>query len=406
MTSEDVRKRRLKDLVEELDGFRGRHTELVSVYIPAGFNLFKVAEQINNEKSTAQNIKSKAVRKNVLSALERITQHLKLYKQTPPNGLVIFAGNISEREGVSDVEIYALEPPEPLKQRLYWCDQKFVLDPLKDMIREKEIFGLVVLDKSEADIGLLAGKKIKPLKHLDSLVPGKTDKGGWSQARYARIREGLLNDFLKKIGEIASQQFAEFKDLVGIIIGGPGPTKDTFASGGFLRYDFQKKVITVVDTSYTGEYGLQEVVNRAEEALKEASVMKEKKLLARFFNELGRDSGLAIYGLKEVVEALKAGVVEILLLSEKLDWVKAQIRCVKCNEEKEVVMTREKLEQLKCPQCNELYEILAEKDLTDEIIKIAEDMSTNVEMVSTDTTEGNQLKEMGGIGGILRYKKQ
>jgi peptide chain release factor subunit 1 len=404
MTKEDIQKRRLKDLVEELDGFRGRHTELVSVYIPAGFNLYKVVEQINNEKSTANNIKSKAVRKNVMSALERITQHLKLYKQTPPNGLVIFSGNISEREGVSDIEIYALEPPEPLKQRLYWCDQKFVLDPLKELIREREIFGIVVIDKSEGDVGVLIGKKVKALKHLDSLVPGKTDKGGWSQARYARIREGLLNDFMKKVGEVASQQLAEFKDLIGVIVGGPGPVKDMFANGDFLRYDLKNKIISIVDISYTGEYGLGEAVDRSEEALQEASVMKEKKMLMRFFNELGRDSGLAIYGLKETIESLELGTVEILLISEHIDWVKARVRCPKDNEEKDVIMTREKLENLRCPNDNELYEITAEKDLTDEILKKAESMGTQVEMMSSDTKEGNQLKEMGGIGGILRYK--
>ncbi|MFH1237015.1 MAG: peptide chain release factor aRF-1 [Candidatus Aenigmatarchaeota archaeon] len=404
MANEDIRKRRLKDIVEELDNFRGRHTELISVYIPAGFNLYKVVEQINSEKSTAQNIKSKTVRKNVMSALERITQHLKLYKQTPPNGLVIFAGNISEREGVDDIEIYALEPPEPLNQRLYRCDQKFVLDPLKDLIREREIFGIVLIDKSEADIGLLHGKKVRPLKHLDSMVPGKTEAGGWSQARYARVREGLLNDFMKKVGEIASQNFSDQKDLLGVIVGGPGPIKEMFARGDFLRYDFKNKIITVVDTSYMGEYGLEEAVNRAEEALKEASVMKEKRILIRFFNELGKDSGLAVYGLKETVEALKSGVVELLMVSEHLDWVKANIKCLNCGEEREVVMLRDKLESLKCEKCSELYEILAEKDLTDEIIKMAEEMNTKVEMVSADTKEGAQLKDMGGIGGILRYK--
>lgn len=405
MSKEDIRKRRLKDLVEELDGFRGRHTELVSVYIPAGHNLHKVVDQINNEKSTAQNIKSKAVKKNVMAALERITQHLKLYKQTPENGLVIFSGNVSEREGVADVEIFALEPPEPLKQKLYWCDQKFVLDPLKDMVREKEIYGLIVIDKSEAEIGVLMGKKIKKLKHLESLVPGKTDKGGWSANRYARIREGLLHDFLKKVGEIASQQFAEFKDLKGLIVGGPGPVKDKLVEGKFLRYDFQKKILSVPDASYTGEYGLEEIVNRSEEALEEASVMKEKKLMTRFFDELGKDSGLAIYGIKEVVETLKTGSVEILILSEHFDLVKAKVKCQKCGEEKEIFMERKKVEGMKCNKCKELYDILAEKDLTDEVIKIAEEMGTEVEMVSSDTKEGNQMKEMGGIGGILRYKK-
>lgn len=404
MTKEDIRKRRLKDLVEELDDFRGRHTELVSVYVPAGYNLNKVTDQINNEKSTANNIKSKSVRKNVLAALERITQHLKLYKQTPENGLVIFSGNISQREGVSDIEIYALEPPEPLKQRLYWCDQKFVLDPLKEMVRETEIYGIVVIDKSEAEIGVLHGKRVQKLKHLESLVPGKTDKGGWSANRYARIREGLLQDFMKKVADVASEQFAEFKDLKGIIVGGPGGVKDKLVESKYLRYDMQEKVISVVDTSYVGEYGLEETVNRSEDALQEASVMKEKKILMRFFNELGKDSGLAVYGVKETMDALKTGSMEVLLLSEKLDWVKAKIKCPKCGEERETIMDRGKIESKKCAKCRETYEILAEKDLTDEIVKLAEGMGTLVEMISTETKEGSQLKEMGGIGGILRYK--
>ncbi|MCK5022594.1 MAG: peptide chain release factor aRF-1 [Candidatus Aenigmarchaeota archaeon] len=404
MSKEDIRKRRLKDLVEELDGFRGRHTELVSLYIPAGYNLPKAAEQINNEKSTAINIKSKAVRKNVVAALERISQHLKLYKQTPENGLVVLSGNISQREGVSDVEIYALEPPEPLKQKLYWCDQKFILDPLKDMIRETEIYGIVVIDKSEAEIGVLHGKRLQKLKHLGSLVPGKTDKGGWSANRYARIREGLLIEFMKKVANVASEQFSEFKDLKGIIVGGPGGVKDRFVENKYMRYDIQKKVISVVDTSYVGEYGLEEAVNRSEEALAEASVMKEKKLLMRFFNALGKDNGLAVYGIKEVMEAVKLGTVEILLVTEKLDWVKASLECSKCGDSKEVFMERKKAETMKCKKCNVLYDIKAEKDLTDEIIKLAEEMSSEVEMISTDTKEGNQLKEIGGIGGILRYK--
>jgi peptide chain release factor subunit 1 len=403
-THEDIRKRRLRDLVEELDKIRGRHTELVSVYIPSGFNLNKVTEQIRTEQSTAQNIKSKTVRKNVLSALERILQHLKLYKQTPENGLVIFAGNISEREGVADIELWSLEPPEKLNQKLYWCDQKFVLDPLKDMIREKEIYGVIVLDKSEAEIGLLHGKKIESLKHLDSIVPGKTSKGGWSQARYARVREGLLHDFFKKVGEVATSQFKEYKDLKGIIIGGPGPIKEDFFEGKFLEYELRKKILGVVNTSYTGKYGLEEAINKAEDLIAESSVIHEKKILNRFFTELGKDSGLVVYGLKETVQALRNGSLEILLVSEGMEWAKTKFECPKCGEKIERILSKEHLESMKCRKCGENLDILEEKDITDEIIKIAEEMDTEVEMISSDTKEGNQLKEMGGIGGILRYR--
>ena len=198
----------LKALIEEIGSIRGRHTELVTVYVPTGFNLNKVTEQIRNEQGTAANIKSKAVRKNVMAALEKILQHLKLYKVTPQNGLAIFSGNVSDKEGVTDLEIWAIEPPEPLRTRLYWCGQNFVMDPLKDMVREREIYGIIVLDKSDAAIGILKGKRIKKLKEMDSIVPGKTKAGGWCVHGDTGLM--LKNGESRKIKDIANMEFLCF----------------------------------------------------------------------------------------------------------------------------------------------------------------------------------------------------
>jgi peptide chain release factor subunit 1 len=392
-----------KALIEELEKIRGRHTELVTVYVPAGFNLNKVLEQIRSEQGTSQNIKSKAVRKNVMGALEKIIQHLKLYKQTPENGVAIFSGNVSEREGVTDLEIWAIEPPEPLKVRMYRCDQTFLLDPLKEMVREKEIYGLIVLDKSDAAIGILKGKKIQKLKEMDSLVPGKTKAGGWSQARYARVREGLLNDFLKKVGEIASSKLRDYNDLIGVIVGGPGPIKEQFVEGDFLHYEIKKKVLGIVNTSYTGEYGLRETVDRSEEIISEASAVKERKILERFFDEFGKDSGLAVYGFREVLQALEEGNLEMLIISEDLDWVKAELECT-CGFKASKVLDKGQLDSQKCPECNSVMEVRSERELTEELIRLAEQMSTSVELVSSSTGMGEQVKELGGIVGILRFR--
>jgi len=400
---EELQKKKLKALISELARVRGRHTELVTVYIPAGFNLSVVVNQLRQEQSTAQNIKSKTVRKNVLAALERILQHLKLYKQTPPNGLAVFCGNISEQEGAARIEIWAIEPPEPVKVRLYRCDQTFILDPLKELIREKEIYGLIVLDKSEADIALLAGKRIEILKHLESLVPGKTKKGGQSAARFARVREGLLFDFLKKVGEVANAQFRDMRDLKGIIIGGPGPIKDRFFEESFLEADIKSRVLGVVSTSYTGEYGVRELVERAEDVIAKSAIIQEKKILDRFFDEFARDTGLAAYGLDEVLTALKSGNVEILLISEAFDWVRVKLEC-SCGYKEERTVMRADVRSQTCPKCGAKIMPGEQVDLLDEIVKTAEQMGTHVEMISTHTRKGQQLKELGGIAGILRYK--
>jgi len=47
---------------------------------------------------------------------------------------------------------------------------------------------------------------------------------------------------------------------------------------------------------------------------------------------------------------------------------------------------------------------VGEKNVTDDILKKAEDMDTKIELISVDTDKGQQLKELGGIAGILRYR--
>jgi len=66
----------LKKKIKELEKYRGHHTELVTVFIPAGYELSKITTHLAQEQDTASNIKSKATRDNVIAALEKMIQHL------------------------------------------------------------------------------------------------------------------------------------------------------------------------------------------------------------------------------------------------------------------------------------------------------------------------------------------
>ena len=174
---------KLKKFIKELSKHRGRHTELVTVYVPAGYDIVKIQQHLAQEQGTAVNIKSTSTRKNVQDALEKMIQHLKLYPKTPTNGLAAFSGNVAEREGQSDVKVWSLEPPEPVNIRIYRCDKEFVLEPLLEMCETREVYGLIVLDRRDANIALLKGKAIVPLLKTHSEVPGKFRAGGQSAAR-------------------------------------------------------------------------------------------------------------------------------------------------------------------------------------------------------------------------------
>ncbi len=316
--------------------------------------------QIADEISTASNIKSKTVRKNVTTALEKILQELRKYKKIPENGLIIFSGNTSEEEGNPKYELWAIEPPEPLNVSLYRCDQTFVLEPLKDLVEHKKIYGLIVLDSKQSDIGILKGKAIINLKEMDSIVPGKFRKGGQSSVRFQREREGLLRDFLKSVADKAREIFSKY-EIAGIIVGGPGPVKEEFANN-FLPTELKNKLIGVKDIGYTGDYGLQELVQRSEDLLKEEEVMKEKKIVTEFLTKLAKGDNDVVYGEMEVWNALENGALGYLLISEDLP-----------------------------------------SETVNKFIEKAKEMGTHVELISRDTREGEQFFEMGGVAGYLRF---
>ncbi len=394
----------LKKKLSVLSSKRGRHTELITVYIPDGYDINKVTSKLSEEQGTASNIKSRTTRKNVTTALEKILQELKLFKQTPKNGLALFCGNVSEREGQTDFLLETIIPPKPLSINLYRCSQKFVLDPLYEMLEERETYGLIVIDRRNADIALLKGTSIEILASLDSLVPGKFRAGGQSAQRFERVIEGMAQDFYKKVGEIATNEFNQVKDLKGIIVGGPGPTKNDFLAAGHLSTELQNRILGVIDIGYTGESGLDELVNKSKDILAEAEITKEKEVMNKFLGHLAKDTGLVAYGEAEVRDALNKGAVDILLLSEKLNKKRITLLCPNCGHTEE--RTVDKVPNLVCPVCGSPMQLVKEKDLIEDLTELAKEVNSDVFLVSNETKEGQQLYGMGGIAAILRFKLQ
>ena len=135
--------------------------------------------------------------------------------------------------------------------------------------------------------------------------------------------------------------------------------------------------------------------------------MHEKKLVQRFIQELRKDKGLSSYGEKEVRNNLIMGAVDTLLLSEDLTSMRKKFTCSNCGYEKDItVKTQAEADNLseRCPECNEILKETSSMDLADEFVELAEEMNTDVEFISTETEEGNQIyRAFGGIAAILRY---
>ena len=393
-----------KKKLEELQSNRGRATELISLYIPPTKEIFDVTNYLKEEISQSSNIKSKSTRKNVTSAIESLISRLRYYRRPPANGIALFVGHKAIGADQTDMVAHIIFPPKPIKSYIYRCDSQFFLDPLKEMLCEEKIYGLLVIDRRETTIGFLRGDRIEMAEHLTSLVPGKHGRGGQSQRRFERLIEQAASEFFKKSGEKASTIFLNEKNLERILVGGPGATKDYFLQGDYMHYEAAKKVFdTTFDTGYTDEYGLRELVNNAQGILQETKLVKEKGLVKRFMGEAVKENGLAVYGEKEVREYLDRGALEVILVSEDMDRELIKASCKSC--ETRIERTVKKDEMLMCPHCGAQMVIEDKKDLIEVLFEESKKRGTKIEMVSRDTEEGEMLaKGFGGIAAIARFK--
>jgi len=397
----------------------GSHTELITLYVPPGKQISDAINLLREEYGTASNIKSNVTRKNVLDALVRVQQRLKLFKDPGEKGIVIFAGALPQEggggPGTERMETYVISPPEPIKIYLYRCDSRFHTEHLQEMLREKETYGIILVDASDATIATLQGKRLDIVRQMYSGVTGKTRAGGQSARRYERLRDQQLNEYFTRVGRHADESFLPIDTLKGIILAGPGPTKYDFQKGEYLNYQLKAKILDVVDTAYVEEQGVKEVVEKAPEIMRKVRYIEEKQLMQKFLYEVGHDTGLITYGEADVRRALEAGAVKTLLLSEGLDVNRVTVKCGACSHQEQhtvkgqlLVGFEQSLVGKPCPKCQAPSLATTEKqDIVDDLAQMAEYSNAEVEMISSETEEGQMLKNaFGGIAAMLRFKTQ
>ena len=400
----DRQKYEFTKVIEELDDYSGSGTQLVSIYVPEDRQISDVVQHVTQEHSEASNIKSKSTRTAVQDALTSIKDRLKYYDTFPPDkGMVIFSGAVDSGGGQTEMVTEVLEsPPEPIGSFRYHCDSDFLTEPLAEMLGDKGLYGLIVLDRREANVGWLKGKRVEPVKSASSLVPGKQRKGGQSAQRFARLRLEAIDNFYQEVAEMADELFVPRRhELDGVLVGGPSPTKDEFLDGDYLHHEVQDLVLGKFDVSYTDESGLYDLVDAAEDVLAETEVMKDKAEMEEFFEEL-HDGGKATYGFDATRQNLMMGSVDRLLISEDL---RKDVVTFDCGEREEFALV-DRHAAAPDHTCDDGTdgEAVDREDAIDHLMGIAEQRGTEVKFISTDFEKGEQLlTAFGGIAGILRY---
>jgi len=216
---EQAEKEIFKNKLKKLEKIQGRHTELISLYVPNGADRSSVMNQLTQEVNQSSNIKSPTTRKNVQGALRKIAEYLKIIDfKIPDNGIVIFCGNVSEREGRTDLQLYHVVPIKKLNMKTYRCDSSFVIEPLKEMLAPDRAYLTLAVDNKEATTAILEGKKYRIVDRAFSTVPGKIKAGGQSAHRYEHLRLDAANEFYHRIAEHINKEVMPYiEKITGVV---------------------------------------------------------------------------------------------------------------------------------------------------------------------------------------------
>ncbi|KAF1362197.1 peptide chain release factor eRF/aRF subunit 1 [Lizonia empirigonia] len=399
---------KVKKLIKRLEAARGNGTSMISLIIPPKDQVSRAAKMLAEEFGTASNIKSRVNRLSVLSAITSTQQRLKLYSKVPPNGLVIYCGEILTPEGKERKVNIDFEPFKPINTSLYLCDNKFHTEALSELLESDQKFGFIIMDGNGALFGTLSGNTREIVHKFSVDLPKKHGRGGQSALRFARLREEKRHNYVRKVAELAVQNFitADKVNVAGIILAGSADFKNDLNQSDLFDNRLQSKVIKVVDVSYGGENGFNQAIELSSETLGNVKFIQEKKLINEYFDHISKDSGKVCYGVEDTLKALEAGAAETLIVFENLEitrWV------LKASDGTEVILHTNKMQEADRTNfmdktTGQEMEIVEQSSMLEWLAEKYRDFGATLEFVSDRSSEGNQfVKGFGGIGAILRY---
>ena len=355
---------------------------------------------LTEEYGTAKNIKSCVNRLSVLSAITTTQHKLKLYKNIPPNGLIIYSGSMLMEDGKEKKVNIDLEPFKPIHKSLYLCDNKFHTDILTQLLDKSELYGFIIMDGNGCLYATLEGDNKTILRKFKVELPKKHSSGGQSALRFSRLRDEARYNYLKKCAEIAIECFITDNkcNVKCIIVAGSAQFKEVLVDSNIFSPILKVKILKVYDISYGMESGLKAAIGLSSDTLSNVKLVQEKKLLQLFFEEIAQETEKYCYSVNETIRTLEMGAVETLIIWDNSDINRIVIKDLE-NQEKVLYLTPlQEKKRLK-------LDIISRENIIEWLITNYKSFGVKLEFVTNRTHEGGQFcNGFGGIGGLLRWK--
>lgn len=402
---------KVKRMIRYLDTAKGDGTSMISVIIPPTKKIADIQKQLVDEYGKAEHIKDRVNRQSVLGGITSAREKLKTFGRVPKCGLFIYVGTVYADDGKQTKKIIIdFEPHKQIHTTMYNCGNHFITQPLKELLESDEKYGFIIVDGLGVLWAYLQGSTRTMISKFSVDLPKKHGRGGQSANRFANTREEKRHAYVKKVCEGTTSCFItdDRPNIAGIVLGGNADFKTMVSESQFFDQRLKPIVVSVVDISYGGEQGLNQAIDQSASILKDIQLVKEQKVIGKFYEMLNIDHEKIIYGIKDTMRALEDGVVQKLILYDDMEQLRVVLN--KKSEEDSIVrfMTPAELHAegaLVDEDTKEEMDLIEKEPFVDWMCENFKDYGTELVFVTDRSPEGSQfVKGFGGIGGFLRYK--
>ena len=235
-----------------------------------------------------------------------------------------------EREGARGLAIFAagndnfwstLPLPEPVPDGVR-IGRDFYLAPLVPLVGRSDGAIIAVVGREQGQLFRLRDGRLHEIAHQFDEQPGQHDQGGWSQARYQRHIEKLVQEHLKGVAEELDKTRRRMHT-----------PKIVLVSSEETRAEFVDTLSNAARESLVGWTQAEAHATPAQllaavtPVLEQAQAKDEQEALDRWREEVGRN-GRASSGWADTLEAASDGRVDLLLFQEGAEH--PGFRCPAC----------------------------------------------------------------------------
>ncbi len=309
---------------------------------------------------------------NLFKAQDYIDRNAESLKRKGHAGIALFVS--------VPMDFFEVQPlPVGMEDSLI-VDASPYIRPIAMFLEEYEDFGIILIDHNHARIYLVKAGEIEETDRLYEQIFHHHKKGGWSQMRFQRKRQGELVHFYKEVAEAAEKVF-EGEKIRRLIIAGQSDAKKNFIP--YLPKRYQDMIIAVLNIET--ETPDEDVVKDAFPVFFEKEREEEAEIFEELMDRIMKGEGAA-YGLRDVLDKTKNGRSETVIIN--MDFKAPGYKCEKCN----IV----ELHPGKCPICGSpLHQV----DAVEELVEWAKQTDAEVEFVK----HNDSLESLGGVGALLRW---